>query len=73
MTQDWRKYARKNRLGSDSRMPVLGFAVDVAQGEFTLSDELCAAEWFDKDKAVELLGRTSVGDKLIKDILTKGI
>lgn len=55
------------------QMLMLGFCVDADEGEFSLSDELCEAKWFNKEQAVELLGKTTVGDRLISDILSKGI
>ncbi len=55
------------------QMLMLGYAADVSEGEFQLSDELCGAQWFDVEQTVELLGKTTVGDELIKGILSKGL
>ncbi len=54
------------------QMLMLGYCVDVDEGEFKLSDELYAAQWFDKERAASLLKDTSVGNRLIADILKEG-
>ncbi len=50
-------------------MLMLGFLVDVDEGEFSISVEVKEAEWFDMDTALEKLKDASIARQLLADIL----
>lgn len=51
------------------QMLMTGLSVEVAQGDFKLSDELIEARWFDERQASERLAGTSVGKELFADMM----
>lgn len=56
---------------SKKQMLMIGFSAEVAEGDFSLSDELVEARWFDEDEAREKLKNTSVGNLLFDDIIRR--
>ncbi len=50
-------------------MLMLGFLVDVDEGEFNISSEVKQAEWFSRDAALEKLKDASIARQLLADIL----
>lgn len=53
------------------QMLMIGFSAEVGDGDFSLSDELVEARWFDEDEAREKLKNTSVGNLLFDDIIRR--
>lgn len=45
-----------------------GFLAELPEGEFSLSDELITAQWFDETDAAKKLADSSVAKLLFKDI-----
>ena len=49
-------------------MLMTGFLAELPEGEFSLSDELITAQWFDETDAAKKLADSSVAKLLFKDI-----
>lgn len=52
-----------------SEMLMTGFLAELPTGEFSLSDEMITAEWFDEDEARSKLACGSVVNRLFEDIV----